>query len=52
MLAFGLAPVALSPWYMNQQAARRGLLLGIATAPVRHIARSCVKLQEVIQRLV
>lgn len=49
-LAFGLGPAPLSPWYMSPAGARSGLLLGIATAPERNLARNCERLQEVIRR--
>jgi GntR family transcriptional regulator / MocR family aminotransferase len=50
LLQFGLAPTALSPWYTAPASARSGLLLGVATAPERHLARACDQLQGVIQR--
>lgn len=50
MLAFGLGPAALSPWYAAPASARSGLLLGIATAPERSLVRSCDRLQQVIRR--
>ncbi|WP_225769225.1 PLP-dependent aminotransferase family protein [Inquilinus sp. Marseille-Q2685] len=50
MLAFGLAPIPLSLWYASPASARSGLLLGIATAPQRHLARSCDRLWSVIER--
>lgn len=49
-LAFGLGPAPLSPWYLSPAGARSGLLLGIATAPERNLARNCERLQEVIRR--
>jgi GntR family transcriptional regulator/MocR family aminotransferase len=49
-LAFGLAPAPLSVWYASPAAARSGLLLGIATSPQKHLARSCDRLLEVIDR--
>lgn len=49
-LEFGLGPAPLSPWYLLPDFARSGLLLGIATAPERNLARSCERLKEVIER--
>jgi GntR family transcriptional regulator/MocR family aminotransferase len=48
MPAFGIAPAPLSVWYASPKSARCGLLLGIATAPQRHIARACDRLLEII----
>ncbi|OWJ69193.1 PLP-dependent aminotransferase family protein [Inquilinus limosus] len=48
--AFGLAPVPLSLWYASPTAARSGLVLGIATAPQRHLERSCDRLRQVVAR--
>ncbi|TKC85946.1 PLP-dependent aminotransferase family protein [Trinickia terrae] len=50
MLAFGLGPAPLSPWYVSPSSARSGLLLGVATSPERYVARSCDRLHEVIRR--
>jgi len=50
MLAFGLGPAPLSPWYTSPATARSGLLLGIATSPERNLARHCDRLHEVIRR--
>jgi GntR family transcriptional regulator/MocR family aminotransferase len=50
-LAFGLAPAPLSVWYSASATARSGLLLGIATSPQRHLARSCDRLLEIIDRV-
>ena len=52
MLPFGLAPAPLSPWYAQPDAAKSGLLLGIATSPQKHVARSCDRMEEVIHRFV
>lgn len=52
MLPFGLAPAPLSPWYAQPDAAKSGLLLGIATSPEKHVARSCDRMEEVIRRFV
>jgi GntR family transcriptional regulator/MocR family aminotransferase len=46
----GLAPAPLSVWYASPAAARSGLLLGIATSPQKHLARSCDRLLEVMDR--
>ena len=51
MLAFGLAPAPLSLWYASAASARSGLLLGIATAPQQHLARSCDRLFGIIDRI-
>lgn len=48
--AFGMAPSPLSAWYASADNAESGLLLGIATAPTKHLARSCDRLFEVIRR--
>lgn len=48
-VSFGLAPVPLSDWYAPSTG-RPGLLLGIATSPVKHVARSCDRLLEIIKR--
>ena len=50
MLPFGLAPAPLSLWYASPASARSGLLLGIATAPQQHLARSCDRLFGIIDR--
>jgi GntR family transcriptional regulator/MocR family aminotransferase len=50
LLAFGLGPAPLSPWYASPACARSGLLLGVATSPERSITRSCYRLDEVIKR--
>jgi GntR family transcriptional regulator / MocR family aminotransferase len=51
-LAFGLAPAPLSAWYASPQFQRSGLLLGIATSPQKHLARSCDGLCGVIDRFI
>jgi GntR family transcriptional regulator/MocR family aminotransferase len=48
--AFGLAPAPLSLWYASRASARSGLLLGIATAPQKHLGRFCDHLFEIIDR--
>jgi GntR family transcriptional regulator/MocR family aminotransferase len=50
VLAFGMSPSPLSAWYMSADSAESGLLLGVATAPTRNLARSCDRLFEVIRR--
>lgn len=50
MLPFGLTPAPLSIWYASPVTAKSGLLLGVATSPVRHVARSCDRLLSVIDR--
>lgn len=49
-LAFGMAPAPLSVWYASPSSAQSGLLLGISTVPQQHIARSCDRLMEIIER--
>lgn len=49
--AFGMSPSPLSAWYMSPEGAQAGLLLGVATAPTRDIARSCDRLLGVIDRV-
>jgi GntR family transcriptional regulator/MocR family aminotransferase len=46
----GMSPSPLSAWYVTPDGARSGLLLGVATAPVRGLARSCERLVEVVRR--
>ena len=48
--AFGMSPSPLSAWYSSDENAESGLLLGVATTPTRNVARSCVRLFEVIRR--
>jgi GntR family transcriptional regulator / MocR family aminotransferase len=48
--AFGMAPTPLSAWYATAKSAESGLLLGVATAPTRNLARACDKLVDVIRR--
>lgn len=50
LLAFGMAPAPLSQWYAAPDAAQPGLLLGVATAPQKHLRASCERLCEVIAR--
>lgn len=49
-LAFGMAPAPLSAWYARPASARSGLLLGIATAPKKQLARYCDRLCEIVGR--
>jgi GntR family transcriptional regulator/MocR family aminotransferase len=49
-LAFGMAPSPLSAWYASPASARSGLLLGLATAPPKQLARSCDRLGGIIER--
>jgi GntR family transcriptional regulator/MocR family aminotransferase len=49
-LAFGMAPAPLSIWYARPASGRSGLLLGIATVPNKHLARSCDRLCGIIGR--
>jgi GntR family transcriptional regulator/MocR family aminotransferase len=48
--AFGMAPSPLSAWYALADNAESGRLLSVATAPTKHLARSCDRLFEVIRR--
>ncbi|MBR0695320.1 PLP-dependent aminotransferase family protein [Bradyrhizobium lablabi] len=50
-LSFGLAPAPLSLWHASTAPARSGLLLGIATSPLKRIEASCDRLFEIIDRL-
>jgi GntR family transcriptional regulator/MocR family aminotransferase len=49
-LTFGMSPTPLSTWYASPDSADSGLLLGVATAPTRNLARSCDRLLELIRR--
>ncbi len=49
-LAFGMAPAPLSMWYARPASALSGLLLGIATVPNKHLARSCERLCGIVER--
>ncbi len=49
-LALGMAPVPLSVWYASPDSAQSGLLLGLATAPERQLAKSCDRLIGIIKR--
>lgn len=47
----GLAPTPLSLWYASKGSARPGLLLGVATSPLKRIEASCDRLLQIIDRL-
>lgn len=49
-LTFGMFPAPLSPWYVSSDDAESGLLLGVATAPTRNLARSCDRLLDLVRR--
>ncbi|WP_375783654.1 PLP-dependent aminotransferase family protein [Bradyrhizobium sp. Pha-3] len=49
VLAHGLAPAPLSPWYLSPKRAQPGLLLGIATVPDRGVQAACKRLFEAIR---
>jgi GntR family transcriptional regulator/MocR family aminotransferase len=49
--AFGLGPTPLSSWYASAASTRSGLLLGIATSPLKRLEASCERLFEIIDRL-
>ena len=50
MLGLGMAPTPLSAWYARPASGRSGLLLGIATAPKKNLARFCDRLCSTIER--
>ncbi|MEY9120889.1 hypothetical protein [Bradyrhizobium yuanmingense] len=47
----GLAPTPLSLWYASNGPVRPGLLLGVATSPLKRIEASCDRLLQIIDRL-
>ncbi|WP_374471555.1 PLP-dependent aminotransferase family protein [Phenylobacterium sp.] len=47
--SFGVSPTPLSPWYASTDGAKSALLLGVATAPTRHLDRICERLVGSIQ---
>jgi GntR family transcriptional regulator/MocR family aminotransferase len=49
-MTFGLAPSPFSAWFATPSLALPGLLLGVATAPEPHVASSCHRLFEIINR--
>jgi GntR family transcriptional regulator/MocR family aminotransferase len=51
-LAFGMAPAPLSAFYASPASAQSGLLLGLATAPPRQVARACDRLLAIIERFI
>ncbi|MFP3556193.1 PLP-dependent aminotransferase family protein [Paraburkholderia sp. SIMBA_049] len=46
----GMAPSPLSSWFATPSRSLPGLLLGVATAPEQHVAKSCRRLFEIIER--
>lgn len=50
MLAFGMFPAPLSPFYASSETSRSGLLLGVATSPIRELARTCDRMKEILRR--
>ncbi len=50
-LAAGLAPVPLSPWYVEHENPPRGLLLGVTNSQPERMADECRRLMDVIRRL-
>lgn len=49
-MAVGMAPSPLSVWFATPSWTLPGLLLGVATAPQQHLATSCQRLFEIIDR--
>jgi len=49
-MTVGMAPSPLSVWFANPSWSVPGLLLGVATAPEQHLATSCHRLFEIIDR--
>lgn len=49
-MTVGMAPSPLSVWFANPSWTLPGLLLGVATAPEQHLATSCRRLFEIIER--
>jgi GntR family transcriptional regulator/MocR family aminotransferase len=47
-LQYGMAPVALSPWYLSAPA-QRGLLLGVTNYSDRTLRKDCIKLLELVE---
>ncbi|RXG89659.1 PLP-dependent aminotransferase family protein [Bradyrhizobium zhanjiangense] len=47
----GLAPTPLSLWYASKGSVRPGLLLGVATSPLKRIEASCDRLLQIIDRI-
>lgn len=48
--SIGIAPSPLSAWFATPSRALSGLLLGVASAPEQHVAKSCRQLFEIIDR--
>jgi GntR family transcriptional regulator / MocR family aminotransferase len=48
----GFAPTPLSAWYAFEEHSEPGLLLGVATSPVRNVARACDQLFGAIRRAI
>ncbi|AOM41496.1 PLP-dependent aminotransferase family protein [Xenorhabdus hominickii] len=48
MVQVGLAPAPLSVWYDINSPQQKGLLLGVAMAPIKHLSRACDQLIEAI----
>ncbi|ASG24957.1 PLP-dependent aminotransferase family protein [Nitrospirillum viridazoti] len=49
-LAFGMAPVPLSPWYATDGNDQAGQLLGVTNLNGRHLAADCGRLAELVAR--
>lgn len=49
-MSIGMAPSPLTAWFSTSSWALPGLLLGVATAPEQHVAASCRRLFEIIDR--
>ncbi|WP_409364268.1 PLP-dependent aminotransferase family protein [Burkholderia sp. Bp9143] len=49
-MTVGIAPSPLSAWFATPSWTRPGLLLSVATAPEQHVAPSCRRLFEIIER--
>lgn len=47
--SFGMSPSPLSAWYLSSDDAASGLLLGVATTPMKNLDRSCDRLLEAIR---
>ncbi|MBZ7927743.1 PLP-dependent aminotransferase family protein [Ensifer adhaerens] len=50
LLRFGMFPAPLSPWYHIAGASQSGLLLGVATSPVKYLQRYCDRLADIIRQ--
>ncbi|KOE23701.1 GntR family transcriptional regulator [Burkholderia multivorans R-20526] len=49
-MTVGIAPSPLSAWFATPSWTRPGLLLSVATAPEQHVATSCRRLFDIIER--